>query len=363
MGVKVLLVTPFMTGAGGTETVITNLFDMYRQHGDRQIELNMINIGGTEHTEWLANVPVRIIKLATRRFIRTVEYGLFLPFILFYILRRYPADIVISTNPMMWFLLSSIIRLTKKSTKVVAWYHYSLKSKPVKSKLLLSADYYWAISSGIQKQLLAAGVAPEKITLVYNPIKHFDGLTPRSKVGTNFIYIGRVMLDGQKNLRELLNSLVGLTGNWHLDIFGSGDELPQLKQLADNLGVNGHITWRGFNKQPWQAIKTVDALLLTSTYEGLPMVLNEAISHGVYVISSDADTGPDDIVQDKLNGELYHLGDMAQLRAKLQRLIDGAELPNQKVIQKSITMMYDDNYYQRIEQNLLVIANTEIKEH
>lgn len=357
MVLKVLLVTPFMTGAGGTETVITNLFDVYRHKGRSDVNLSMVNIGGTEHSEWLANVPVHIIRLATKRFWRTLEYALFLPFILYHILRRYPADVIISTNPMMWFLLSKLIRLTRRSTKVLAWYHYSLKSKPMKSKLLLSADYYWAISSGIKQQLIVAGVDPHNISLVYNPIKPTVGIMPRSTHGTNFIYIGRVMLDGQKNLRELLASLQGLTGQWHLDVFGDGVDLPRLKQLAIHNQVDQHITWHGFNKYPWQVIHAADALLLTSTYEGLPMVLNEAIARGVYVISSDADTGPDDIVQEKINGELYHLGDVNQLHNKLQQLINGKALPDQMKIKQSIAHMYEDNYYQVIEESLIEIGH------
>lgn len=357
MVLKVLIVTPFMTGAGGTETVITNLFDIYRRQGRSDLKLSMVNIGGTDHTEWLKGVPVHIIKLANKRFLRTLEYALFLPFILYRILRRYPSDIIISTNPMMWFLMSKIIRITKQKTKVISWYHYSLKSKPVKKRLLLSADYYWAISSGIRQQLITAGVGSNKINLVYNPIKLTSETVPRSSAGANFIYIGRVMLDGQKNLRELLLSLQGLKGNWHLDVFGDGPDLPKLKQMAAQLNVSDHITWRGFNKHPWQAVETADVLLLTSTYEGLPMVLNEAVARGVYVVSSDADTGPDDIIKEKINGELYHLGNIKQLHTKLQALIDGESLPDQAVIKQSIGKMYEDNYYKKIEKNLFDVAS------
>lgn len=356
MALKVLIVTPFMTGAGGTETVITNLFDVYRRQGRSDLQLQMINIGGTDHTEWLEQVPVKIIKLANKRFLRTMEYALFLPFILYRILRQYPADIVISTNPLMWFLISKISHLIRQSTKVIAWYHYSLKSKPVEQRLLLSADHYWAISSGIQQQLIAAGVTPDQITLVYNPIKPVAANVARSIDGINFIYIGRVMLDGQKNLRELLTSLPGLTGKWHLDIFGDGPDLPKLKQLAEHLQISDRLTWRGFNKQPWQAVATADALLLTSTYEGLPMVLNEAIARGVYVISSDADTGPDDIVKPGINGELYKLGDTQQLHDKMQALINGQVLPEQTTLKQSINEMYDTNYYKKIETSLFKIV-------
>ena len=356
MVLRVLIVTPFMTGAGGTETVMTNLFDIYRQQGRSDLQVSMVNIGGTNHTEWLRNVPVHIIKLADKRFLRTLEYALFLPIILYHLLRRYPADIVISTNPVIWFLMSKIIHWTRRKTKVIAWYHYSLKSKPVKKKLLLGADYYWAISSGIEQQLIMSGIAPDKITLVYNPIKPVSKNIARSSDGINFIYIGRVMLAGQKNLQELLVSLRGLVGKWHLDVFGDGPDLPALKQLAEQLSINDNIIWHGFNKQPWQNIVTVDALLLTSTYEGLPMVLNEAIARGVYVISSDADTGPADIVKAGINGELYHLGDTKQLHNKLQSLIDGKQLPDQITIKQSISEMYEVNYYIKIEKSLFEIA-------
>ena len=65
------------------------------------------------------------------------------------------------------------------------------------------------------------------------------------------------------------------------------------------------------------------ALLLTSRFEGFGLVLVEAISHGIPVISSDCETGPRDIVVEGINGYLYKPGDLKEFVEKVNGLAMG----------------------------------------
>ncbi|CDL79809.1 Lipopolysaccharide 1,6-galactosyltransferase (fragment) [Xenorhabdus cabanillasii JM26] len=78
------------------------------------------------------------------------------------------------------------------------------------------------------------------------------------------------------------------------------------------------------------------------------MVLCEAISYGIYVISSDCQTGPSDIIKDGINGELYPLNNIDALSNKLQAIANGKQLPDYSTIKESITEFYDDKYYDRV---------------
>ncbi len=78
------------------------------------------------------------------------------------------------------------------------------------------------------------------------------------------------------------------------------------------------------------------------------MVLCEAISYGIYVISSNCQTGPSDIVRNGINGELYPLNDIDILSNKIKEIVNGKQLPNYSNIKESITEYYDDIYHNRI---------------
>ena len=106
-------------------------------------------------------------------------------------------------------------------------------------------------------------------------------------------------------LSELFRGLSQINQKFTLDIYGEGADKGKLLQLAGQLKIDNHTERKGFRKQVWREIRNCDALILTSKYEGLPMVLIESLAAGLPVISSNCPTGPNDIVQDGKNGYLY----------------------------------------------------------
>ena len=81
------------------------------------------------------------------------------------------------------------------------------------------------------------------------------------------------------------------------------------------------------------------------------MTILEAMSYGIFCVSSDCPTGPSDIINDT-NGRLYKTGDVQQLTSILQDLIDDKIGINQLDIQKSINKIYDENYYYNLTNAL-----------
>ncbi|REF27773.1 UDP-D-galactose:(glucosyl)LPS alpha-1,6-D-galactosyltransferase [Xenorhabdus cabanillasii] len=244
-------------------------------------------------------------------------------------------------------------RFCFKNTKIFSWHHFTLHGF-YKTEYTLLADKHLSISSGISKQLYNMGAKPNTVYTIYNPITPKYEIISRSENEYSFLYLGRINFDGQKNLKELFLSLSGIKGNWLLNIVGSGDiqEINKLKGLAHNHKIEDKIKWHGWQQNPWkyiiENIKNVTCLLLTSSYEGFGMVLCEAISYGIYVISSDCQTGPSDIIKDGINGELYPLNNIDALSNKLQAIANGKQLPDYSTIKESITEFYDDKYYDRV---------------
>ncbi|MEK1303020.1 glycosyltransferase [Limosilactobacillus fermentum] len=337
-----ILFIPHLVGHGGTETVIHNLFTALQDN--TQLNLTVYSIGGTDDASWTSGVKFKSNFISRYRPFRTLYYMTILPFKIKQIIREEHPDVVISTNPVMWYLAKKAITSLKLRVPVFSWYHYSLKQKPISKVFLRSADYYLAISSGIKRQLMQQGIKEEQISLIFNPIISDHHPISRSSSVPHFIYLGRVDLDGQKNVRELMDSLSLLTGEWVLDIYGDTSDASSVIDYAKYLKISDRIHWMGFVKDPWKNIKCASALILTSKYEGLPMVLCEAISHGVPCISANVETGPEDIINSS-NGWLYTPGQPKELSTILQKIIDNPDvLPATNTIISSSSKFSISNY-------------------
>lgn len=68
-------------------------------------------------------------------------------------------------------------------------------------------------------------------------------------------------------------------------IIGTGPLESKLRELAENLGVAAKIDFRGFVNPAYTELRTLDALLMTSDHEGLPLTLLEALSLEIPVIA------------------------------------------------------------------------------
>lgn len=332
---KGIIFVPFMTGKGGTEFVIHNLFKSINNQDN--YKLTVYSIGGSDNYRWTDDVDIHVKELSKKRPLRTAYYLTFLPHKIFTVIKSANPDFVISTNPVMWYLSKMACKRLHLNIPIIAWYHYSLSQKPIKKLFLKSADYYLAISSGIKQQLIQLGIPSNKIFLIFNPVVSDYHIIERPTDQCHFIYLGRVDLNKQKNVQDLLLGLSKVTGNWQLDIYGDDANAKAVKELAEKLKIEGNINWKGFINQPWHNITTASSLVLTSNYEGLPMVLCEAISHGIYCISSNIETGPSDIIKNDINGKLYQSHNIDELGQDLQWVIDNYKnLPEQeKIIQTS----------------------------
>ena len=227
--------------------------------------------------------------------------------------------------------------LGKDDIKVVSWIHNNIVhkdkevvkstlrnflSKGIKSRTLKKADAHLAISTGTKNQILS--FAPSaKVYTVFNPLDSYNGkLIKRSQMPV-FLYVGRIE-DWQKNLSFMFNGLSKIKKDWKLIIVGKGSDEEKLKSLANDLGISQRIEWRGFKKDPYENLDDgVTALLLTSRFEGFPMVLIEANQRGIPVIASDCKVGPSDIVISGVNGYLYPEEDMIAFVKIVNDVIDG----------------------------------------
>ncbi|GGW63285.1 glycosyltransferase involved in cell wall biosynthesis [Winogradskyella epiphytica] len=132
---------------------------------------------------------------------------------------------------------------------------------------------------------------------------------------------------GFDNLIKLIAPVLLAYPNWRLKIAGSGNEgLQYLKILAQENKILDRVIFTGFIDNIAEVMYKSSIFILASRYEGLPMVLLEAMSQGMACISFDCKTGPSDIIDNDINGLLIEDQNMLEMRKGLDKLINDNEL-------------------------------------
>ncbi|MEI5584088.1 MULTISPECIES: glycosyltransferase [unclassified Agromyces] len=109
-----------------------------------------------------------------------------------------------------------------------------------------------------------------------------------------------------------------------LRVFGTGPELDRLVAEAGERGLGDEVEFAGHRADAAEAFAEASVTLLTSTSEGAPLVLLEAMSRGCVPIAYDIPYGPADLIEYGVNGFLVAPGDVAALAATVARV---ASLP------------------------------------
>lgn len=142
------------------------------------------------------------------------------------------------------------------------------------------------------------------------------------------IAVGR--LDYQKGFDRLVQAwaLVQKTdryGDWRLDIFGQGEWKDMLQQMIEKAGLQNTACVNRPTTKIGDEYAHSSMLVMSSHYEGFPMVMIEAMACGLPVVSFDYKCGPKDIIQDGVNGLLVKDGDIEGLANAMMRLMDNEE--------------------------------------
>lgn len=143
------------------------------------------------------------------------------------------------------------------------------------------------------------------------------------------IAVGR--LDYQKGFDRLIKAwkMVQQSGrfnDWKLDIFGQGEWKDMLNRMIDDYGIAGTASINAPTKQIGDEYAKSSMLVMSSNYEGFPMVMIEAMACGLPVVSFDFKCGPKDIIDDGKNGIIVHDGDIEGLANAMMKLMDNQTL-------------------------------------
>jgi len=269
--------------------------------------------------------------------------------------KTYRPDVVMAIYGSSIPLVRLGLWLARLRRPVMAWLHFSTAHKQ-RTSLLRYAQGHLCISSQIATAVKRiGGVAADSVHLVYNGARMGAAPVPRSTAGPlRLVHVGRLMVGRQKRTDELLRALARIEGDWRLDLVGTGegeDDVAELQRLAERLGIADRLSWRGWQSEPWRALEAADLLVLCSAFEGFPMVLIEAMAHGIPCLSSDCPSGPNEVIRPGCNGWLYPVADEEALAQRLQALVDDRSLlPSIGSVRASVSEFSSRKMFQRIRQ-------------
>ena len=95
---------------------------------------------------------------------------------------------------------------------------------------------------------------------------------------------------------------------------------PRIEALVEGYGLQDRVRLAGWRRDIDRAMKSFDALLLTSHWEGLPRVILEAASTGLPIVATRVG-GVEEAVVQVDNARLYEAGDIAGLAAGLETML------------------------------------------
>lgn len=109
---------------------------------------------------------------------------------------------------------------------------------------------------------------------------------------------------------------------WKLHIYGDGSEARALSTQIATLGLGEHVQLKGFSTELQTHMAQASLFVLSSRMDGTAMVLVEAMTCGVPVVSTNAPTGPAEIVNHGVDGLLVANQDVAALADGIVHMIE-----------------------------------------
>lgn len=149
-------------------------------------------------------------------------------------------------------------------------------------------------------------------TYIYNPVR-IESKKDNNLKKKIVVFIGRIAPEKRVDLlADIFNEFAKNNSDWHLNIYGSGD--------TSNIKTSNNVHLMGVTKDVKTVLENSSLFLLTSSYEGFPMVILEAYECGVPTIAFDFEIASSDVVKNGKTGYIIENDDINQYLAKLNKL-------------------------------------------
>lgn len=135
----------------------------------------------------------------------------------------------------------------------------------------------------------------------------------------------------QKDFETLIRAFAELstTREARLVLAGEGERTHKYREIADELGVSDGVSMPGFVDNIHRYMYHSDVFALSSRWEGLSLVLIEAMGCGTPVVSTDCPSGPAEVLENGKYGPLVSVGSHTELADAIGRTLENPISSNQ----------------------------------
>lgn len=322
---------------GGLERVQANLAPVFAQSG---IDTWLVAGKFMQEAEAMLPANIPILELAPNGKLTFILN-------LYRQLRIHRPDVVMTTSNDVSCLVLMLRKLFFPKTKIICTQHLSI-SMPLKQAtgiqklkyvlILKAMQWLWgkadaviAVSSALAEDVQKNVRLKNSINTIYNPIvlPNYPALIEQpiiypwlDKNIPTFVFVGRLAKVKRVDLVLQAFKKVQQKQQCRLLIVGDGTEKAFILDFIrkNDLTDVCHLTGQQHNPLPW--IKSADALVLSSDYEGFGNVIVEAMACGTQVIATDCPFGPAEILDNGRYGQLVPVDHSEALAEAMKKVID-----------------------------------------
>lgn len=212
-------------------------------------------------------------------------------------------------------------------------------------------DQVAPLSEDLVADMHRFGVPNSKVTFIRNGVdlKEIDTLVPeesrKQRIPDDVKRIGFV---GQMIPRKGIDDLLDVFDELHradsflrLELLGDGSQRSELETHAAALQSSDAISFLGFRSDRLERLSQFDLFVMTSSLEGIPRCMMEAMAVGVPVVAYDI-PGVDKLIDHEQTGLLAPLGDKQALADCCRRVLEDSELTAE--LTKNARKKIDEEY-------------------
>jgi L-malate glycosyltransferase len=180
-----------------------------------------------------------------------------------------------------------------------------------------------AISDTIAKETKDVyKIKEDQIEVIYNPVDigRYNKSSIKKKKGENVTFINVARFTSVKNQSLLIDAFSKVREqikNVKLILVGDGELRKTIEKKVAQNGLSDAVEFTGNIQNVAEKLRSADAFVLPSRYEGLPLTILEAMASGLPIIATNVGGVPD-IVKD--NGILFKDNDLDGLVAAMLKL-------------------------------------------
>lgn len=342
---KIAFFLPGLYG-GGAERIMLNIAAGFAEK-NFSVDLVLAEAVGP----YLSEVPksIHVVELSSRRLkaFRTIAC---LPALVKYLQIEQPQVILSAVHANVVALWAKLIDRNKP--RVILSEHNTFSVHNQQQKLfnrfivfLLVKHFYpladniIAVSKGVADDLAAEiRLPPERIKVIYNPVitrEVQDKIKKRinhpwfncSKIPV-VLAMGR--LTAQKDFKTLISSFAVVRQNLEarLLILGEGEKRHELELMVKHYNLQQDVSLPGFVSNPYPYLAHASLFVLSSRWEGLPTVLVEALFCGIPIVATDCPSGPREILNNGLYGDLVPVGSVTTMAKLIEKRLKNSRNPN-----------------------------------